>query len=119
MVDGEADNGVGHAGGVGEVLAGGAGQASVGGEVADEGIEVATAQDAVFTQLEVEFVTRHAVLFGVDEDGEVTVVVTHTGHVVPEGDALDGAQGLAVADGDLVACLDGGIDQLEVQQSVG
>ena len=51
VVDGEADDGVGHAGGVGEVLAGGAGQAAIGGEGADEGIEVATGKDAVSRSL--------------------------------------------------------------------
>ena len=119
VVDGEADDGVGHAGGVGEVLAGGAGQASVSGEGADEGIEVATGVDAVFAQLEIELIARHAVGLGIDEDGEVAVVVAHARHVVPEGDALDGAQGLAVTYGDLMARLDSGIDLTQVEQAEG
>ncbi len=119
VVDGEADDGVGHAGGVGEVLAGGAGQATIGGEVADERIEVTAGKDAVLTQLEVEFVARHAIFLGIDEDGEVAVVVAHTGHVVPEVDTLNGAQGFTVTDGDLVARLDGGIHLLQVEQAEG
>jgi len=119
VVDGEADDGVGHAGGVGQVLARGAGQAAIGGETADEGIEVAACQNSLLSHLEVELVARHAVPLGVDEDGEVAVVVAHARHVVPESDALDGAQGLAVTDGDLVARLDGGIDLPQVEQPVG
>ena len=119
VVDGEADDGVGHAGGVGQVLAGGAGQASVSGEGADEGIEVATGVDAVFAQLEIELIARHTVGLGIDEDGEVAVVVAHARHVVPEGDALDGAQCLAVTDGDQMACFDSGIDLTQVEQAEG
>ena len=119
VVDGEADDGVGHVGGVGEVLAGGAGQAAVSGEGADEGIEVATGVDAVFAQLEIELIARHTVGLGIDKDGEVAVVVAHARHVVPEGDALDGAQGLAVTYGDLMARLDSGIDLTQVEKAEG
>ena len=119
VVDGEAEDGVGHAGGVGEILAGGAGQAAVGGEVADEGIEVAAGEDALSAQLVEEFVARHAVVLSINEDGEVAVVVAHAGHVVPEVDTVDGAQGLTVTDGDLMTGLDAGIHQAQVQQAVG
>ena len=101
VVDGEAEDGVGHAAGVGQVLAGGAGQTTVGGEGADEGIEVAAGEDALLAQLTEELIARHAVVLSINEDGKVTIVVAHAGHVVPEGDAVDGAQGLAVTDGDL------------------
>ena len=118
-MDGKADDGVGHVGGVGEVFAGGAGQASVSGEGANEGIEVAAGVDAVFAQFEIELIARHAVGLGIDEDGEIAVVVAHARHIVPEGDALDGAQGLAVTYGDLMARLDSGIDLTQVEQAEG
>ena len=96
-----------------------AGQAAIGGEVADERIEVTAGEDAVLTQLEVEFVARHAIFPGIDEDGEVAVVMAHTGHVVPEVDALDGTQRRAVTDSHLMASLDAGIHLLQVQQAIG
>lgn len=119
VVHGQAYDGVGHAGGVGQVLAGGARQALVGGEGADERIEVAAGKDAMLAHLEVELISRHAIPLGIDKDGEVAVVVAHAGHIVPEGDPLDRTQGLAVADGDLMARLDAGIHQLQVQQAIG
>ncbi len=119
MVDGQADDRVGHARGVGQVLAGCAGQAAVGGEVADERIEVAAGEDAVLAQQVVELVTRAAVALSVDKDGEVAVVVAHAGHIVPEGDAFDGTQRLAVADSNLAARADGLVDLLQVEQAIG
>lgn len=119
VVHGQADDGVGHAGGVGQVLAGGAGQALVSGESADQRIEVAAGQDTLLAHLEVELIARHAILLGIDKDREVAIVVAHARHVVPEGDPLDGPERLAVADGDLMARLDAGIHQLQVQQAEG
>ena len=119
VVHGQADDGVSHAGGVGQVLAGGAGQALVGGEGADQRIEVAAGQDTLLAHLEVELISRHAIPLGIDKDGKIAVVVAHTGHVVPEVDALDGPERLAVADGDLMAGLDAIIHMLQVQQAEG
>lgn len=118
MVHGQADDTVGHLVGLRQVLACGTGQTAIGAEVGDERIEVAAAKDVLRLHLEIEFVTGHAILLGINEDGEVGVVVTHTGHIVPEGDARDGTQGFAVLDGNLMACFDGGIDLLEVQEAV-
>lgn len=103
---GQADDGVGHAGGVGEVLACSAGQALIGGEGADERVEVAAGKDALFAHLEVELIACHAVLFCIHKDGEVAVVVTHTWHIVPEVDALNGTQRFTVTNSDLVTCFD-------------
>ena len=89
MVHWQTDDFFCHLGGNREVLFCRTGQAPVGGEVADEGIEVASAKDSLLLHLEVELVSRHAVFLGIDEDGEVTVVVLHAGHVVPELDAFD------------------------------
>ena len=119
MVHGEADDGVCHAVGVGQVFLAGGGESAVGGELADERVEIASAEDFLAAHLEVELVAGDAVLLGVDEDGEVAVVMAHAGHVVPEGDAGHGAERLAVAYGHLVAGLDGLVHLAEVQQSVG
>ena len=119
VVDGQADNRVGHARGIGQVLTGCAGQAAVGREVADERIEVAAGEDAVLAQQVVELVTRAAIALSVDKDGEVAVVVAHAWHIVPESDALDGTQRLAVADSNLAARADGLVDLLQVEQAIG
>ena len=116
---GQADDLFGHFCCHWQILAAGAGKAAVGREGADERVEVTTAQDAVVAKFEVELVARHAVLLGINKDGEVAVVVAHTGHVVPVGDAIDVAQGLAIADGDLMTGLDGLVDLTQVQQAVG
>lgn len=88
-------------------------------ELADEGIEIAAAKNALLAHLVVELVTGHAVFLGIDKDGEVAVVMAHTGEVVPELDAFDVAECLAVADGYLMAGLDGGVDLAEVEEAVG
>ena len=119
VMDGYADDRIGHASGIGQILAGSAGQAAIGGEGADERIEVAAGKDVPLAQLGVQFIAGAAIDIGIDKDGEVAIVVAHAGHVVPEGDALDGAQGLAVADGDLSALSDGGIDLTQVEQTIG
>ena len=119
MMHGQADDTVGHLVCLRQVLTRGTGKAAIGGEIGDEGIEVAATEDVLGLHLEVEFVTGPAVLLGIHEDGEVGVVVTHTGHIVPEGDAWDGTQGFAVLDGDLVTGFDCGIDLLEVQEAIG
>ena len=119
VMDGYADDGLGHACCVGQVLAGGAGQAAIGGEGADERIEVAAGKDVLFAQLGIQLIAGAAITLGIDKDGEVAVVVAHAGHVVPETDALDGAQRLAVADSDLAALGDGGIDLTQVEQAIG
>lgn len=119
VVHGEAEDGVGYAVGNGQVLFGGGGEAAVGGELADEGIEVAAGEDPLGFHLFVELVAGLAEFLSVDEDGEVGVVVAHAGHVVEEGDAGHGPQGLAVADGHLVALGDGCVHLAEGEQAVG
>ena len=119
MMHGQTDNFVSHLRGNGKVLFRCTGQTSISGEVADEGVEVASAEDALLAHLEVQFVSGHAVAVGVDEDGEVGVVVLHIGEVVPELDAVNVFESFAVFDGNLMACLDGGIHLSEVEQSVG
>ena len=114
---GQADDGIGHAGGIGQVLTRGTGYALVGGESADERIEVAARQDTLLAHLEVKLIARHAILAGINKDGEIAVVVAHTGHVVPKVDALDRTQRLTVADGHLMTGLNAGIHMLQVQQA--
>ena len=96
MVHGEAYHGVGHFVGLGQVLLGGGWEAAVCGELGDEGIEVAAAEHTGVLHPEVQLVAGHPVLLGVDEEGEVGVVVAHAWHVVEEPDARHTAQCLAV-----------------------
>ena len=77
MVHGQADDFVGYLSGDGQVLRRCAGQAAIGAEVADERVEIAAAKDALLTHLEIELVAGHAVLMGIDEDGEVAIVKPH------------------------------------------
>lgn len=118
VVHREAEHGVGDAVGVGEVLAGGGGEGTVGAELADEGVEVAASEDVRLAHREIELVAGFAEFLCVDENREVAVVVTHSGHVVEEGDALDVAQCLAVAVGDFLTGGDGCIDLAEVEKAV-
>lgn len=115
----EADDAFGHAVGSGEVGRVGGFQSTVGAELADEGVEVSSAKDVVALHEGVELVAGGAVGLGIDEDGEVTVVVPDAGHVLEEGDAGDAAQGLTVGVGYFLAGGDGGIDLSEVQYAVG
>lgn len=119
VVHGEADDGVGHVVGDGEVAGGGAFETAVGGEGGDEGVEVAAAEDAGGFKTGVELVAGLAVEGGVDEDGEVGVVVAHAGHVVEECDAWHCAEGGTISVGHVMAGVDGGVDLPEVEQAVG
>ena len=83
MVHGQTDDFVGHLCGNGKVLLGGAGQAAVGAEIAYQRIEIAAPKDALLLHLEIEIVAGHAILGGIDEDGEVAVVMENAGQVVP------------------------------------
>jgi hypothetical protein len=65
--------------------------------------------------LEVEVISAHVVLVRIDEDGEVTVIVTDTGHILEIGNALDILENVPVIDGHLVTCFNCGIDLPEVQ----
>lgn len=71
MVHWQADYAVGHLVRVGQVFGACAFESAVGGELADERVEVAAAEHALVFHLEVEFVARHAVFLCVDEDWEV------------------------------------------------
>ena len=93
-------------------------QTTIGGELADQWIEVATTQDIRSLHLGIEFVTSHAVFLRIHEDREVAVVVFHARHIVKERDALHWAQSLSVLDSYLMTCLDGCIHLLQVQQTV-
>lgn len=85
----QTNNLIGHLCGNGQVLLGGAGQAAVGAEIAYQRIEIAAAKDALLLHLEIELIAGHSILGGIDEEGEVAVVMAYTGQVVPEGDAFD------------------------------
>lgn len=102
----------------GEILRGGGREAAVCAERADERVEIAAAQDVMFLHSEVELVAAAAVFLFVHKDREVAVVVLDTRHVVEEGDARDIPQGFTIADGDLVAGFDGGIDDLELAKAI-
>ena len=119
MVHRQANHAVGYPCGHRQVLRPGRLQAAVGGEVRDERVEVAAAQDTVLLHLEVKLVARHTVGRCVDEHGEVGVVVAHAGHVLHHTQAGDSAKGLAVAHGHAAAGGDGGIHLAQVQQAVG
>ena len=108
VVHRQTDDFVGHLRGDGEVLGGSTGQAAVGTEGADEGIEIAAAPNALLLHLEIELVASHTVFLGIDENREVTVVMADAGHIIEETDAGNIPQGLAVAVGHLLAGGDGG-----------
>ena len=63
-------------------------QASVSGELADKRIEVASAKDVGFLHLRIKGIATHAEGFLIDKDGEVTVVMPYSRHVIEEGDAF-------------------------------
>ena len=73
----------------------------------------------MLAHLVVKLVAGHAVFLGINKDGEVAVVVAHAGEVVPELDAFDVAEGLAVTDGYLMAGLNGDVYLAEVEKAVG
>lgn len=93
-----------------QILWGGTGETAIGAEGADEGIEIATAPDALLLHLEIEFIAGHAVFLGINENGEIAIVMAHTGHIVEETDAGDVAQGFTVAGGNFLTGGNGGID---------
>ena len=84
-------------------------QASVGGELADERIEVASSKHIGFFHLCIKGIATHAEGFLIDEDGEVRVVVLNSWHVIEEGDAFHIAYGFALFDCYLLTGSTGGI----------
>lgn len=119
MMQRQTDDFICHAGGDGKVGGGGAGQAAVGGEGGDEGIEIAAGEDALLFQAEVERIAGFAVLGGIDEDGEVGIVVRDAGDILHDTQAGNAAQGGAVLLRHLAAGGDGEIHIFEAQQAVG
>ena len=94
-------------------------QATIGGELADQWIEIAATQDIRCLHLGIEFITGHAVFLRIHEDREVAVVVLYARHIIEEGNALHWAQCLSVFDSYLMTSLDGCIYLLQVQQTIG
>ena len=82
-------------------------QATIGGELADQWIEIAASQDIRSLHLGIEFVTSHAIFLRIHEDWEVAVVVLHTRHIIKEGDTFHWTQSLTILDGYLMTSLDG------------
>ena len=119
MVHGETEDLVCHFICQREIFFSGTGQATVRGEIAYKRIEISAAEDSVVLHLEIELVAGGAILLGIYEDGEVGIVMVHAGHVVPEGDARDGAQGLAVSHCHTLAGGDGSVYLTEVEEAVG
>lgn len=119
VVEGQADDLLGEAGGCRDVVGIGGGEGAVGGEGGDERVEVSAAEDVGFAELEVKLVAGHAILFGVDKHGEIAVVVSHPGDVVEHSDAGYVMQCLTVGLGYVSACLNGLVDLPQIEQSVG
>jgi len=118
MVDREADHLIGHLSGNREVRRRRARQAPVHRKRTDERIEVPPSPDIPLAHPEVKLIPGHPIPASIHENREITVVMTHTGHIVPESDTLDRAQGLAVFHSDPAPSLDRGIDLHKIQQAV-
>ena len=102
-----------------QVLLGCTGQTAVGGEFTDEGIEIPPSQYTLLLHLEIEIIAAHAKFLLIHEDGEVTVVVAYAGDIFPDFDAFYITEGFTVADGNLMAGLDGCIHLAQVEETVG
>ena len=107
MMHRQTEDAVGHTVSIREIGRIGRFEATVGGELGDQRVEVAAAEDVTFFHLGVERVAGHSVGFLVDEDREVGVVVLYSRHILEEGDAFDIAERFAVFDGYLLAGCDG------------
>ena len=118
MVHRKADDLLRDAVGYGKVLPGRRLQAPVSRELADQGIEVPAAVDVPGFQLIIEFISCHAVLLRVHENGEVGVVVPYARHVLEVGNAWDIPKALAVRRGHPAAGLYGRVHLTEVEQAV-
>ena len=68
---GEAEDGGGEVAGVGDLSRAGGEGVAIGGEVRDEGIEVAAGKDSLFLEGSVQLIAGAAVGGGINEDGEV------------------------------------------------
>ena len=88
VVHGEAEDGIRQGAGHGDLGGLGGGGVAVGGEGGDDGVEVAACKDAALLEEGEEFVARAAVLGGINEDGEIGVVVAHAGDVLQAADAV-------------------------------
>ena len=119
VVHGKADDAVSHAVGNRKVVGTGTVETTVGAELADEGVEISAAIDALLPHAEIELVTRLTIFLLMNEDGKIAVVVAHTGKVIPKIYAGDITKGFTVADGYLVARLDGCVNLTEVEQTIG
>ena len=118
MVHGQAEDLVCHFICQREIILSGTGQTAVGGEIAYQRIEISAAEHAVVLHLEIELVAGGSILLGIYEDREVGIVVANARHVVPEGDAGDGAQGLSVSHCHTLAGGNGGVYLAEVEEAV-
>lgn len=103
----------------GEVLRVGGFEALVGAERADQRVEVASSVDVMLLKFCVQVVAAHAVLFLVDEDGKVGVIVTHALDVLQKTDAGDVLEGFAVLLGGGLALRDSVVHLLQIQKAVG
>ena len=72
----------------------------------------------MLAHLEIQLVTAHPEYLRIHEYGEVAVVMSDSRHVIPESDAFHITERLTVADGDLVAFLNGIIHLTEIEQAV-
>ena len=83
---GQTDDLIGYLVGHGQVLGGCAWQAAIGAESTDEREEISASQHILFSHLKIKLVTGLAIFLCIDEDGEITIVVAHTRHIVEEAD---------------------------------
>ena len=73
----QADDTVCHLVGNGEILRTGTLQPTVGGELADEGIEVAAPMNTLLFHLEIELIARHAIFLGIYKNREIGIIKPH------------------------------------------
>lgn len=93
-------------------------EAAVGREIAAERIEIPAGHNVVRFELVVQLVARHTVLFCVDADREVRVVVLDPGDVVQHRNAGDVLQRFAIILCDLLAFRDLAVHDLQLEQTV-
>lgn len=89
MMHGQADDLVSNLGGDGQVIRRSTGEATIGGELADKRVEIPAAEDPLIAHLEIELIAGHAIFRGINEDGEVAIVMADTGHIVKETNTGD------------------------------
>lgn len=125
VVHGEADDEIGETVGIGEVGGRCRRQAAIGGELADERIEIAATENVRGFHLEIEFVAGHTILLCINQNREIRTIpivvlrrLQELRFAIEKRNTFDILQGSDILLGNLFAGSNSGIYIAQVEQAI-